>query len=75
MKSLHVVTPLRTSFQVQNEVESAMDGVARTAYARGRESGLKLARRQENQALGVGFILGVAFCAVCIATVVGCFQP
>jgi hypothetical protein len=61
MSKLHVVAPLRTSFQVQNEIESAMAATVRAAYERGQESGVWLAGRKADVALGVGLCFGVAF--------------
>lgn len=61
MKNLHVVTPLRTTFQVQAELRERMDEIARVAYERGQESGEWLARKKADRMLGLGWIFGVAF--------------
>lgn len=53
--------PLRTSFQVQNEIEVAMGEAVRNAYERGQKSGEWLASRKGDRKLGIGLCFGVSF--------------
>lgn len=58
--NLHNVTPLPTGFQIQNAMRAADDALAKAAFERGQESGLWLARRAADKALGAGGCIGFA---------------
>lgn len=68
------VTPLRTSFQVQNDLQQQLDEVARIATERGIDIGKKLGERSVDMALGVGVCLGMAFGVLAAVTAIGWFS-
>lgn len=55
------ITPLRTGFQMQREVDSYADDISRAAHARGVEFGQKLGEQAIDRALGIGVCFGTAF--------------